>query len=176
MINYLVQSYARFEGAARPLRWWLTALVILALDVASKAAVSTLMPYGTSIPLTGFFNLVHIWNPGAAFSFLADAGGRQRYFFIAFAFGVSVWLVFELRKPLPALQAWAYSLILGGALGNAIDRLLRGHVVDYLDFHLRGWHWPAFNVADIGIVCGAGLLMLASFRYKGDTAKGSLEE
>src|SRR3546814_1775995 len=68
------------------------------------------------------------------------------YFFIVIAFAVSVWIALELRKPLPASQALAYSLILGGALGNAFDRLLRGHVVDYLDFHLGGWHWPAFNV------------------------------
>src|SRR3546814_13050727 len=80
------------------------------------------------------------------------------YFFIVIAFAVSVWIALELRKPLPASQALAYSLILGGALGNAFDRLLRGHVVDYLDFHLGGWLWPAFNVADIALVCGAPLV------------------
>jgi signal peptidase II len=121
--------------------------------------------------LTGFFNVVHVWNTGAAFSFLANAGGWQRYFFIALAFGVSIWLTLALRKPLRALEAGAYSLILGGALGNAVDRLLRGHVVDYLDFHLGGWHWPAFNVADIGIVCGALLMVVSSLRQSSDASK-----
>lgn len=171
MISNLVQFGAPFPFHAHPRRWWSIAMAVLALDVASKEAVSTLMPYGQSIPLTGFFNLVHAWNTGAAFSFLADAGGWQRYFFIALAFGISIWLALELRKPLPALQAWAYSLIMGGALGNAVDRLLRGHVVDYLDFHLGGWHWPAFNVADIGIVFGAALLVLGSLRQSGDALK-----
>jgi signal peptidase II len=146
-------------------------VAVLALDVASKAAISALMPYGESIPLTGFFNVVHVWNTGAAFSFLANAGGWQRYFFIALAFGVSIWLTLALRKPLRALEAGAYSLILGGALGNAVDRLLRGHVVDYLDFHLGGWHWPAFNVADIGIVCGALLMVVSSLRQSSDASK-----
>lgn len=149
---------------ASPWRWWLLAGAVLAADVASKAAVHTLMPYGQSIPLTSFFNLVHTWNTGAAFSFLADAGGWQRYLFMALAFAISAWLALELRKGLPRVQAWAYSLIMGGALGNALDRGMRGYVVDYLDFHLRGWHWPAFNIADIGIVCGAALLVVAAMR------------
>jgi len=164
MIDNLIQSGQPFRSRAQPRRWWLLAVAVLGLDVSSKAAISTLMPYGESIPLTGFFNLVHVWNTGAAFSFLANAGGWQRYFFIALAFGVSIWLTLELRKPRPALEVVAYSLILGGALGNAVDRLLRGHVVDHLDFHLGGWHWPAFNVADIGIVCGALLMVLTSRR------------
>jgi len=146
-------------------------MIVLMLDVTSKAAISTLMTYGASIPLTGYFNLVHARNTGAAFSFLANAGGWQRYFFITLAFVVSMWLALELRKQLPTLSAWAYSLILGGALGNAIDRLLRGYVVDYLDFHWSGWHWPAFNVADIGIVCGAVLLVVESLRPTVDASK-----
>lgn len=171
MIDNLIQSGQPFRSHAHPRRWWLLAVAVLGLDVASKAAISTLMPYGESIPLTGFFNLVHVWNTGAAFSFLANAGGWQRYFFIALAFSVSIWLTLELRKPLPALEAGAYSLILGGALGNAVDRLLRGHVVDYLDFHLGNWHWPAFNAADIGIVCGALLMVVASLRRSSDASK-----
>lgn len=146
-------------------------MIVFMLDVTSKAAISTLMPYGESIPLTGYFNLVHARNTGAAFSFLANAGGWQRYFLIALAFGISMWLTLELRKPLRTLSACAYSLILGGSLGNAIDRLLHGHVVDYLDFHLGGWHWPAFNAADIGIVCGAVLLLVESLRTTVDTSK-----
>lgn len=171
MIDNFVQSGQPFSSRAHPRRWWLLAVAVLAMDVASKAAISALMPYGESIPLTGFFNVVHVWNTGAAFSFLANAGGWQRYFFIALAFGVSIWLTLALRKPLPALEAGAYSLILGGALGNAVDRLLRGHVVDYLDFHMGGWHWPAFNVADIGIVCGALLMVVSSLRQSSDASK-----
>lgn len=145
-------------------RWWLIALSILVLDILSKLAVQRYMPYGESIPMTGFFNLVHTWNTGAAFSFLANAGGWQRYFFLALAIGASVWLANELRKGQPPLKALSYSLIMGGALGNGVDRALRGYVVDYLDFHVGGWHWPAFNIADIGIVCGAALLILAEMR------------
>lgn len=159
------------HSKASPWRWWLLASVVLALDVASKAAVHTLMPYGQSIPLTSFFNLVHTWNTGAAFSFLANAGGWQRYLFLALACAISVWLALQLRKPLPRAQAWAYSLVLGGALGNALDRGMRGYVVDYLDFHLGGWHWPAFNIADIGIVCGAALLIVTSLRQDGELPK-----
>lgn len=141
----------------------LTALIALA-DQGSKFLVQDLMPYGQSIPVTPFFNLVHVWNTGAAFSFLADAGGWQRFFFIILALAVSIGLIVVLRKPLPRLEATGYSLILGGALGNVVDRIMRGHVVDYLDFYWRGWHWPAFNVADIGITLGATLLVIAMLR------------
>ena len=171
MIDNFIQYGEPLPFCARPRRWWSLAIALLMLDITSKAAISTLMAYGEAIPVTGYFNLVHAWNTGAAFSFLANAGGWQRYFFIALAFGVSMWLALELRKPLPTLSAWAYSLILGGALGNAIDRLLHGHVVDYLDFHLGGWHWPAFNAADIGIVCGAVLLVVESLRPTVDVSK-----
>jgi signal peptidase II len=146
------------------LQWYVVVLLVFLLDAGSKAAVHNWMPYGQAIPFTDFFNLVHARNPGAAFSFLADAGGWQRYFFIVLACVISIWLALELRKALPELQAVAYSLILGGALGNAFDRGLRGYVVDYLDFHVGGWHWPAFNIADIGIVCGAALMVLATLR------------
>ncbi|MES2023993.1 MAG: signal peptidase II [Pseudomonadota bacterium] len=173
MIDNFVQHGEPSPPRVRPGRWWALAMIVLMLDVTSKAAISTLMPYGESIPLADYFNLVHARNTGAAFSFLANAGGWQRYFFITLAFGVSMWLAFELRKQLSTLSAWAYSLILGGALGNAIDRLLRGHVVDYLDFHLGGWHWPAFNAADIGIVCGAVLLVVESLLSTVDASKES---
>ena len=171
MIDNFIQYGEPLPLRARPRRWWALAMRVLILDATSKAAISTLMKYGASIPLTGYFNLVHARNTGAAFSFLANAGGWQRYFFIALAFGVSIWLTLELRKQLPTLSAWAYSLILGGALGNAIDRLLRGHVIDYLDFHLGGWHWPAFNAADIGIVCGAVLLVVEGLHPTVDASK-----
>ncbi|WP_020677989.1 signal peptidase II [Geopsychrobacter electrodiphilus] len=143
-------------------RWWILAFIVSMADLLIKFAVSTLMPYGQSIPLTGFFNLVHVWNTGAAFSFLADAGGWQRYFFITLALGVSAWLAIMLRRPRRRTEALGYSLILGGALGNGFDRIMRGVVVDYLDFYWQNWHWPAFNLADTGIVLGVSCILLAT--------------
>src|SRR3546814_15558995 len=98
------------------------------LYIITKAGVSALMPYGQSVPMTGFFNLMHTWNTGAAFRFLADGGGWQRYFFIVIAFAVSVWIALDLRQPLPASPALASSLIFGGSLWHSFDRLLLGHV------------------------------------------------
>ena len=144
-------------------RWWTLAISVAVADQLTKLAVSTLMYYGQSIPLTGFFNLVHVWNTGAAFSFLADAGGWQRYFFIVITLGVSIVLVVMLCKPRPRVEAFGYSLVLGGALGNGFDRVVRGYVVDYLDFYWQRWHWPAFNIADIGITLGVSLLLLSTF-------------
>jgi signal peptidase II len=143
--------------------WWTLALLFASIDQAIKYAVHSELPYGVSIPLTDFFNFVHRWNTGAAFSFLADAGGWQRYFFMIVAIVVSVILGWMLTKPSLKTEAFGYSLILGGAIGNAIDRINRGYVVDFLDFHWQGWHWPAFNLADIGICVGATLLIVASF-------------
>jgi signal peptidase II len=154
----------RVSPFAKPWCWYLLATSFAAVDQLTKLAVSTLMPYGQNIPLTGFFNLVHVWNTGAAFSFLADAGGWQRYFFIVIAFGVSIVLVIMLRMPRPSAEALGYSLVLGGALGNGFDRFARGYVVDYLDFFWKNWHWPAFNLADCGLVLGVFLLVLNSFR------------
>lgn len=136
---------------------------VVIVDHATKWLIQAYLPYGSSIPVTGFFNLVHVWNTGAAFSFLADESGWQRYFFIALAIAVSAALAWMLRKPLPTAEALAFSLIIGGALANAIDRLVRGHVVDFLDFHWRDWHWPAFNAADIALTFGAALIVAGLF-------------
>ena len=153
----------RATSAAIAWRWWGLAISVSAVDQLTKLAVSTLMYYGESIPLTGFFNLVNVWNTGAAFSFLADAGGWQRYFFIVITLGVSIVLVVMLCKPRPRAEALGYSLVLGGALGNGFDRVVRSYVVDYLDFYWQRWHWPAFNIADIGITLGVSLLLLSTF-------------
>ena len=155
-------------------RWWTLAISVAVADQLTKLAVSTLMYYGQSIPLTGFFNLVHVWNTGAAFSFLADAGGWQRYFFIVITLGVSIALVVMLRKPRTRTEALGYSLVLGGALGNGFDRVVRGYVVDYLDFYWRNWHWPAFNVADSGITLGVFLLVLNTFKIANEQPKTEL--
>lgn len=152
-------------GTGRVWLPWLPAvMLILAADQAVKQVVYISMPYGASDVFTSFFNLVHVRNTGAAFSLLADAGGWQRYALTALGAGVSLFLAWLLwRDSLGRLEAAAYTLVLGGALGNVTDRIARGFVVDYLDFHWRGWHWPAFNLADIAITTGAALLILVSF-------------
>jgi len=147
------------------MRPWLSlaALVLLA-DQATKWLVLQTMPLGEVIPITGFFNLVHVRNPGAAFSFLADAGGWQRWLFALFALGVSALLIFMMRRaPEQRLFCFAAALVIGGAIGNLIDRLAFGEVIDFLDFHWEGWHWPAFNIADSGITVGAFLIIADEF-------------
>lgn len=143
--------------------WYSTAMAVVVIDQAAKSYIDLMTPLGWPRDVTSFFNLVHVLNPGAAFSFLAGAGGWQRWFFLAIALAASAWLICMLSQPLRRLESLSYSLILGGALGNAFDRAVRGHVIDYLDFHLRGWHWPAFNIADVAIVSGAAALVLLSF-------------
>ena len=145
--------------------WLLLAALVIALDQASKFWVLTHFYPGEARPVTAFFNLVLVFNRGAAFSFLADAGGWQHWFFIGLAVAVSVWIVAMLRQHaherlLPA----ALTLILGGALGNLIDRLRLGAVVDFLDLHLAGAHWPAFNLADSAITLGVALMLIQQFR------------
>lgn len=155
----------------RKARWYSVALIVLAIDQAAKAFIDLKTPLGWTLEVTTFFNLVHVLNPGAAFSFLAGAGGWQRWFFLVIALGASIWLAWMLARPVRSLEALAYSLILGGALGNAFDRAARGHVIDYLDFHVRGMHWPAFNIADMAITGGA--VALASFLGYGDAKPAS---
>src|SRR6185437_2717710 len=143
------------------------ALVVLVLDIAAKRWVESLVLHGQQIPLTGFFNLVLTYNAGAAFSFLRDASGWQRCFFSAIAASAAGLIIYLLRKhAADKLFCIALSLILGGALGNLWDRISLGHVVDFLDFHISNYHWPAFNVADSAIFLGAMLLIIDSFRHK----------
>ena len=154
----------------RALPWYGLAGAALLIDQVTKYATVFYMTYGTQIRITTFFNLVHVRNEGAAFSFLADAGGWQRYFFIAVALGISVYLALLLRRDLARLEAAGYALILGGALGNVTDRILRGSVVDFLDFHIRSAHWPAFNLADVSIFLGAACIIGAALIAKNPTA------
>jgi len=148
------------------LLWWLgVALVVVLLDQLSKITMTRILEYGQSELINAYFNLVMVYNQGAAFSFLADSGGWQRWFFSALALGVSVMIVWMLnRNSTERLFCWSLSLILGGAVGNLIDRLLYGHVIDFLDVHVGGWHWPAFNVADSAITVGAALFVLDELR------------
>ena len=143
----------------------LTVLVLIVLDQWSKAAITSHFAYGESLPVTSFFNLVLVYNTGAAFSFLSGESGWQRWFFIAITVGALALILWMIRKHREdRLFCWGLILILGGAVGNLTDRLRLGHVVDFLDFHLGGWHFWAFNVADSAITIGAVLLILDSFR------------
>jgi signal peptidase II len=146
------------------LRWFALAAVVMAVDQLSKHMVQQHLRYGDSVPVTFFLDLVLVFNPGAAFSFLSDAPGWQRWFFVAVAAVASaVVSVLLLRHRDKALFSAALGLILGGAMGNVIDRLMLGAVVDFLHFHAGPYYWPAFNVADSAITVGAALLVLDSF-------------
>lgn len=142
------------------LRYIELALIVLALDQITKEAILTHFSYGEQLALIpGFFNLTLAYNPGAAFSLLADAGGWQRYFFTAFAFAVSIGIVIAMKKYAEEKRfCIQLALILGGALGNAVDRLRYGHVVDFIQVYYQDWYYPAFNVAD-SCICIAVLLM-----------------
>lgn len=145
--------------------WYLLAASLTGLDLAIKYVVQTSMPLHASIEVTPFFSLVHVLNPGAAFSFLAEAGGWQRGLFIGLATIVSVCLAVALWRGVRSrMETAAYVGLIGGAMGNAIDRLRIGAVVDYLDFYWQNQHWPAFNAADIFVVGGATLLLMAGLR------------
>ena len=155
------------SALAEPTPWarvaaWIGFAVVLALaDQAVKAAVQASLAPGEVVRLAPFFNLVLVFNTGAAFSFLADASGWQREFFIAVTMIAAVVIVLLLRRhPGERLFCLGLALILGGALGNLYDRLTLGKVVDFLDFHAYGWHWPAFNVADSAISVGAALIII----------------
>jgi signal peptidase II len=150
------------------LRWiWLT-IIMLVVDQITKQSVVTFMEYRESIPLIPFFNLFYVHNPGAAFSFLADQGGWQRWFFTGIAGFVSIFILVWMAKTpkKDALISIAFALILSGAIGNLIDRALFGYVIDFIDFYVDDWHWPAFNIADSAIFIGAGLMIFDSFRSK----------
>jgi signal peptidase II len=147
------------------IRWLTLATVLVVLDQLTKLAITRSIAYGAGIEITPFFNLVLVHNKGAAFSFLAGAAGWQRELFIAIATVAIAWVVYLLRRhPRQTLFCFALSLILGGAIGNVIDRVWLGAVVDFLDFHAAGHHFPAFNVADSAITCGAAALVWDSFR------------
>ena len=141
--------------------WLGLALVVALLDQFTKVLVLAAFQLGDSTPITSFFNLVRAHNHGAAFSFLAGAGGWQRWFFTGIAVVASVFMVWMLRSHASQkLFSLAISLILGGAIGNVVDRMLHGYVVDFVDFYWGGWHFPAFNLADSAISLGAALLIL----------------
>ena len=147
--------------------WFLAAALLVAADRLTKWLVLGWLRPGESYEVTGFLELVLVYNRGAAFSFLADAPGWQRPFFIAVAIVVSAIVGTMLwRNPGKRLLCAGLALILGGALGNLWDRMVLGAVVDFLDFHAYGWHWPAFNVADAAISVGAAVVIADGFRHR----------
>ena len=153
-------------GSNRMLKWlWLSGLVIV-LDQLTKLWASSGLSYGEPVAILPSFNLTLMFNTGAAFSFLNHAGGWQRWLFTLIAIAVSAVLLLWLRR-LNRSQRWlavALALILGGALGNLIDRLYLGHVIDFVDVYYGSWHWPAFNVADSSIFVGVVMLIIDSLR------------
>jgi signal peptidase II len=156
------------------LKWLGLSLLVIILDQASKLAIAGSMQLYQSIPVTPFFKLTYVHNTGAAFSFLSEAGGWQRWFFAALALVISgviaVWLA-RLKHD-ETLLAVALSLVLGGAIGNLIDRLVYGYVIDFLDVYYQTWHWPAFNIADSAITIGVILMLMESFGL-GKSADGA---
>jgi signal peptidase II len=157
----MAKNKSAFTSGSGVWRWLGIALIILMLDQLTKIAVVGAFQLGETLPITSFFNLVRVHNPGAAFSFLADAGGWQRWFFTGLGVLAAGVMVYLLRMHAgQTLFCLALSLLLGGAVGNVIDRLLYSYVIDFLDFYYGTWHFPAFNVADSAITVGAGLLIL----------------
>lgn len=157
--------------------WLGLSALIVVFDQITKWVVLTAMAPGQAIPVTDFFQLVLVFNPGAAFSFLADEPGWQRWFFITLAIVICGWLTTMLRehqheRALPL----AFSMIIGGAIGNVIDRVVHGAVVDFLYFHLGRFGWPAFNAADSAITLGVVLMLWSQFRphSKTPTTENSL--
>lgn len=153
---------------ARPgrlLPWLALAFLIIVLDQITKILIVQRFQLGDGQVITGFFNLVRVHNTGAAFSFLAQASGWQRWFFIGLGFAASAMFIWMLRSHAEQrLFAFSVAMLLGGALGNVIDRLIHGHVIDFIQVYYQHYYWPAFNLADSAICLGAALMVLDSFR------------
>jgi signal peptidase II len=153
------------SGAPRLALWLGLALVVILLDQFTKTLILGYFQLGDTRYVTSFFNVVRVHNSGAAFSFLAGAAGWQRWFFVALGIGAAGFIIWMLRShPAQRLFCFAVSLIMGGALGNVVDRLLHGHVVDFIQLHWRGWYFPSFNLADSAITLGAILLIVDELR------------
>jgi signal peptidase II len=161
----MARKNAGSNGASGMTLWLGIAAIVVLLDQLSKITMSQMLMYGQSEQITSFFNLVMVYNKGAAFSFLADQLGWQRYLFAGISVAASLLIIWMLKRHASQrLFCWALALILGGAIGNLIDRIAYGHVIDFLDVHVYGWHWPAFNIADSAITIGALLFIFDEFR------------
>ncbi len=154
------------------MKWLWISLLVVVLDQATKLIAESLLTPHQPVNLLPFFDWYLTYNTGAAFSFLANAGGWQRWLFTAIAIVISVVIVQWIRKlpPEETMTAFSLSLILGGAIGNLIDRVYLGHVIDYIQVWLGSYPWPAFNIADAAISVGAALLILSSFAGIGNTS------
>lgn len=142
-------------------RYLAIALIVLLLDQLSKWSALSNLQMGVPEPVLPFLNWLLLFNPGAAFSFLAEGSGWQRWFFTILGLGAAIYIVYLLYKSQSEkMLCLALSLILGGALGNVLDRIMFGAVVDFIDLHYANWHWPAFNIADSAITIGVILLIL----------------
>lgn len=160
------QGGADVAPMQKPLRWLWLAVAVVALDLATKALMSSMLSYGQPVEVLPFFDLTLLHNTGAAFSFLAGHPGWQRWFFAIVAVGASIGLTIWMSrlKADERILGASLALVIGGALGNLYDRLVHGYVIDFLSFHVAGWYYPAFNVADIGITLGAvGLIWESLF-------------
>lgn len=149
--------------------WLFLSIVVIVIDQWTKQMAESHLMFAERVPVMPFFDLTLQYNTGAAFSFLADAGGWQRWFFTTLAFGVSLVLTIWLMRE-PNGKKWlpiALTLIIGGAIGNVIDRMLHGHVIDFILWYVNNYHWPAFNIADSAIFVGAVMLFLDGIINKG---------
>jgi signal peptidase II len=163
---------AKANNFARPaastggmLPWLGLALIILIADQFTKTLILGYYRLGDSTYVLSFFNIVRAHNTGAAFSFLASASGWQRWLFTGIGVAATIFIVWMLRShPGQKLFSFALALILGGAVGNVVDRMMHGYVVDFLQFHWRGWYFPAFNIADSAITIGAACLIIDELR------------
>lgn len=164
---HVSQSYSTMWLST--LGWFLLATAIIVCDQASKAVVLSHVEFGHTQAITSYLNLVLVGNPGAAFSFLASAGGWQRWFFTILSLAVAIFISVMLvrnkpnqhgKKPHSNLLCTALAFLLGGAIGNLIDRIRFGYVIDFIDVHVSSWHWPAFNLADSAITLGAILIII----------------
>jgi signal peptidase II len=156
-------SSSRAPGNLLP--WLGIALAVILLDQFTKTLILGDFQLGDSRAVTAFFNVVRVHNTGAAFSFLAGAAGWQRWFFVGLGLAAAIFIVWMLRRHGgQRLFGWALALILGGAVGNVVDRLMHGYVVDFIQVHHRGWYFPSFNIADSAITVGAALLIIDELR------------
>ena len=162
----------------RAWRWLMLAVAIIVLDQLTKMAVRETLSLHEIVPIAPFLNLTLVHNTGAAFSFLNDAGGWQRWLFIGLAFAVSAGIVVWLLRHGDE-RSWytlALTLVLGGAVGNLCDRLTLGYVIDFIDVYYQDWHWPAFNVADSAISIGAALLLVDALKPSKPVARSQIRD
>lgn len=160
------KTFSSKPASGSMIPWLGIAFIVILLDQLSKISITKLFTLGETKVITSFFNLVLAYNYGAAFSFLDKAGGWQRHMFTAIGIGAALYIIYLLKRNSgQRMFCWALSLIMGGAIGNVIDRIAYGHVVDFLDFHWQGLgHFPAFNIADSAICIGAALFVLDELR------------